>query len=290
MRWTGRLRMDYAKCERIMRKRSVDFHLAFHTLKDVRKRRSVAAIYAFCRMADDLSDKQSDMTLFDSFEQDFFSMLKKNPVNSYVWRALSDVFDHHAMEEDVFFTFLKGQRIDHERIRIQTIDQLLSYCEDVAGTVGKMLVPVLAPKNAVELKSCGEDLGVSMQLVDILRDIGEDAKEDRVYLPAEKMTQFDVRVSDLKEKKVVTGFKSLFEEIAVLAEERFERILRHVPLFPIDSRRSIVLSVLFYKEILDAIREQNYDVFSKRIELSPSQKMKMTLKYHRLFAHGVKHA
>lgn len=180
---------DYAYCEKIIKRHSKSFYYAFSNLpKD--KARAVYAIYAFCRTADDSVDenKTSGLQLIalDRLTDELSHFAKGQEVDHPLWRALRDVFNRFDMDIQPFYEQLTGQRMDIHFISPSNLSTLETYSKYVAGSVGKMLLPIIASNAKTDLNRVAEDLGIAMQLTNILRDVGEDYR-DKVVFTCHKM-------------------------------------------------------------------------------------------------------
>ncbi|KAB5910035.1 phytoene/squalene synthase family protein, partial [Bifidobacterium adolescentis] len=203
---------DFAYCESIIKKNSKSFYLAFSQLPK-RKAQSVYAVYAFCRRADDLIDRDNNQAGLRQLERQLLDFNEGKVLNDPVWRALSVVFDNFPMVTAPFFDMLTGQRKDADFKQPETRKDLEEYCYYVAGSVGLMLLPLLTER-PTDLVVPAKKLGEAMQLTNILRDVGEDYQMGRIYLTKEDMTRFGVATTMLKEKQAQTQLVALWESLA----------------------------------------------------------------------------
>ncbi|MFZ0445343.1 MAG: phytoene/squalene synthase family protein [Bacillus sp. (in: firmicutes)] len=265
---TSQIEADFLYCENIIRKHSVRFYRAFSRLPH-EKSNAVYAIYAFCRMADDCVDentssidKQRELNQLHS-ELDLFS--KKQELDLPLWRALRHVFNQYEMDLQLFYDQLKGQRMDINFTPPKTMLELEKYSYYVAGSVGLMLLPIIASESWRTLKQPAIDLGIAMQITNILRDIGEDFQEKkRIYLPEMELRRYQYYVEDLNAGIINKSFISLWESLASRAEELYENFYTHVRKFDRDSQVPVYLSALAYRRILNSVRKNDYDCLSKR--------------------------
>lgn len=265
---TGQLQADFAYCEDIIKKHSTSFHYAFSQLpKD--KANAVYAIYAFCRTADDCADSGQPLMV----KQASLQQLKKEldlfrehaEVDHPLWRALRRVFTEFDMDIQPFYDQLTGQWMDMNFAIPKSMHELETYSYYVAGSVGLMLLPVLASKAAADLRSSAIQLGTAMQITNILRDIGEDLHtKQRIYLPEEEMERFRYTPEDLQHGFINKNFVKLWEKLAERAESLYDLFYSSVHLYDDDSKIPLLLSVGVYRGILEAVRSNEYDCFSKR--------------------------
>lgn len=261
-------------CEETIQTHSKTFYRAFSMLPK-KKRQAVWAVYSFCRRADDIVDESpSPKEELTSFQEAFDRFLQGEvDRDDPMWVALEYTFQQFRMDESPFRDLLRGQEMDLEQHRYETLDELLIYSYHVASTVGIMLLPIIAPRKKEQLKEAAISLGIGMQLTNILRDIGEDkAERNRIYLPKQVMDQFGYTEQELQEGIVNQAFQHVWEYIAFEAEAYYEEFFDHLHEFPLYSRIPVKAAAHFYKAILDKTRENEYRVFTKRSYISTQEK------------------
>ncbi len=271
-----RLDLDYFLTEQIIKKNSASFYAAFSKISDKNRRRGVFSVYAYCRYVDDLIDEKNDLDQLLAYKSKLDDFVKGYPVGGFRWRTLKDTatrFYPVDYDYQAYYEMIEGQEFDAHPVRMETIDQLLQYCDLVAGSVGKMLLPILAPKATVDLKPFAIALGRAFQLTNILRDIGEDYRRDRVYLPKSLMNAHHYSLSDLKQSLVNESFIAMWEELASLAERYYQQALPMLVHFPEDTRWPLKGALLVYRAILEVIRHQQYTVMKKKHFVPDDQKM-----------------
>lgn len=262
----------YDACEEMIKEHSKTFYRAFSMLPK-RERQAIYAIYGFCRKADDAIDEslQPEKAL-EILEQELYSFAFGKPVNDPVWIALSDVFRLFPMEMRPFYDMMTGQRMDIMKKRYQTYEELKVYSYHVASSVGFMLLPILTPKATKEMTSHAISLGIAMQITNILRDIGEDLERNRIYLPKELMEKYSYSEADLEKKIVNEAFINLWEDLAQKAERRYDEAKQYLHLYPFVARKAVGGALILYRSILDKVRKNNYNVFSKRAYVTQKEK------------------
>ena len=267
----------YAYCEEIIKKHSKSFYFAFSKLPK-EKANAVYAIYAFCRLADDSIDEaetkeeQGDALTFLTNELNRFEQGREP--DHPVWRALRDVFDRYDMSIQPFYDQLHGQAMDYRFRQPKTMEDLEGYSYYVAGSVGLMLLPIIATENHNELEDEAIALGVAMQLTNILRDVGEDyQKINRIYLPEALMEQENYSEADLAGQQINDAFIAIWETVAERAEELYEKFTESLKAFDKDSQIQVALSAKVYGGILDAVRENEYDCFTVKNKTSSAKKV-----------------
>lgn len=265
---TKQLKEDYQYCRQIIRKNSESFYTAFSTLPN-EKARSVYAIYAFCRKADNAVDLSTDLEQskieLERMEDLLNRVFAGQEVESAGWPALKDTIQRWQLPKAPFIDQLRGQAIDLEIRRFETIDQLTEYCDLVAGSVGRMLLPILAVDNWPTLAKAGSELGIAMQLTNILRDIGEDLiQRDRIYLPMEWMKKYQVRESDLRQGMVTAGFVRLWEELRAKADRLYQSFMEQILAFDKEVQLPLYTAAYLYRSIHQTVIDARYDCLTTR--------------------------
>ncbi|MDO9629456.1 MAG: phytoene/squalene synthase family protein [Acholeplasmataceae bacterium] len=266
---------DIHRCQEIIKKNSLTFYQAFSRINNKKKREAVYAVYAFCRYADNLADEDHNRDALEELEEELTLYKEGVNIHHFRWRALRTTtkpFYQASYDYKPFYDMIEGQKRDLNHQGFETLDELLTYCYLVAGTVGLMLIPILANEHIEELEKFAIELGYAMQITNILRDIGEDYQNHRIYIPREMMKNANYSFDDLAHGRINYEFRALFEELATLAEGYFSTSLDSIYLFPEDSRTPLALSIILYKEILNSCRENGYDVFSKKHTVSEEKK------------------
>lgn len=263
----------YKYCEKIIANNSRTFYNAFSLLPE-KDRNAVWAVYSFCRTVDDIVDEgmnpQKELKKFQlEFEQ---FLIGRYDENNLMWVALHDVFNKYTMDVEAFRGLLKGQGMDLVKNRYETAGELIHYCYYVASTVGLILLPILAPNEKIRLRDGAISLGIAMQLTNILRDVGEDLKRNRIYIPQEMMRYYSVSEEQLFIGKVNNNFIQLWEDIASEAEKHYKKTIETLHLYPTESRLPVKGALYLYHEILSTIRTNNYSVFNQKHYVSDEWK------------------
>ncbi len=264
---------DFTYCEAVIKQHSKSFYTAFSQLPK-RKAQSVYAIYAFCRQADDLIDLEGNIEGLDQLEQQLTDFEAGKVPNTPIWRALAVVFATFPMDLAPFYDMLNGQRKDISFTQPKDMKSLEDYCYYVAGSVGLMLLPLLTDQ-ATKIAEPAKKLGEAMQLTNILRDVGEDYQMGRVYLPKEEMEKFQVTEETLENKATTPAFIALWESLAVQAEERYRQSFEMLPLIHKDCQLALTAAAFIYREQLEAIRKNHYQVFTRKNKISHFRKLQL---------------
>lgn len=270
---------DYKYCEGIIKRYSKSFYYAFSTLP-LEKANAVYAIYAFCRKADNSVDENptsaSQLVALDHLTDELNRFQQRQEKDLPLWRALRDVFNRFDMDIQPFFDQLKGQRMDIHFTSPDTLADLEEYSTYVAGSVGKMLLPIIASGKDRDLTQSAVNLGIAMQITNILRDIGEDHLEkDRIYLPTEEMKAYSYTKHELSKGNVTDNFIALWESLAMRAENLYADFIESSDGFDEDSKFAVIASARVYRGILNSVRKNNYDCFRKKNYVSKMEMVKI---------------
>ena len=271
---------DFAYCESIIKKNSKSFYLAFSQLPK-RKAQSVYAVYAFCRRADDLIDRDNNQAGLRQLERQLLDFNEGKVPNDPVWRALSVVFDNFPMVTAPFFDMLTGQRKDADFKQPETRKDLEEYCYYVAGSVGLMLLPLLTERPA-DIVVPAKKLGEAMQLTNILRDVGEDYRDrQRIYLPQTLLDAYNVdeamikRLSYHDEEEIPQNFIDLWEHIYQIGDQYYDSIKPVIKDFSQVAQLPILSSAYIYHGIGNAVRKANHNCFTKRNYTNNIERMRL---------------
>lgn len=241
------------------------------------KARAVFAIYAFCRLADDAIDVYKDAARLDELHKDLTAMLAGRPPEHPLWLALADTFAKFDLDAKPFYEMLAGQKLDASFRQPRNEEELLHYCYLVAGTVGLMLSPLLSSPGGVAsgdyLRTIAIELRIAMQLTNILRDIGTDYRQNRIYIPLDLMQKYSLTDSRLADAKPDAAFVALWEYLAREAEQRYSLVRDNIRIFDHEGRLPVLLALEYYSKILGRVRKAGYRVADRRIYVPDWQKL-----------------
>ncbi len=266
----------YELCSRITKSEARNFYYAFRTLPH-RKRRAIYATYAFLRRIDDMIDgelphdekiRQLDETRI---------LLESEPDDNrddLVLIALRHAIGEHSIRVRYFGDFLNAMQMDLLQTRYRDFEELRHYCYGAASTVGLISIAVFGYTDP-RAEEYAVDLGIAMQLTNILRDLREDACRDRIYIPTDELDAYDYSEVDLLASRVNDPFRELMKFQVERARQFFINGMNLIPLVSASSRACPSALAGIYGAILDRIEASRYDVFSRRIGLSPVEKFFM---------------
>lgn len=274
----SRLEESKAFCRQQTRKHARSFYFASAALpRD--KKDAAYAVYAFCRYADDVVDRaEGDSGLaLSRLESDFDRMLSEPMADPAFAPAFGWAVRTYGIEKQFFMELLEGVARDRGPVRIATWGELRDYCYHVASVVGLMMAKVFELRDPSGLERA-VDLGIAMQLTNILRDIGEDLQMDRIYLPADELARFGVTEQDLRSGRVTESFRALMRFQVQRAREYYRSSESGIPLLADDgSQYTVWLMRRIYAGILDVVERAEYDVFSRRAATSFLRKVQLSI-------------
>lgn len=241
------------------------------------KRRAIWAIYVWCRRTDELVDgpsaKFTTEATLDDWESQLESVFAGRPQDDYDV-AMVDALEHFTLDIQPFRDMIEGQRMDLRCSRYETFEDLKLYCYRVAGTVGLMSTVVMGvdPEYGTAPWAttipCPIDeaiaLGIANQLTNILRDVGEDARRGRIYIPLEDLELFNYSERDLINGVIDERWRALMRFQIQRALKFYREAERGITLLSPDARWPVWSALMLYRKILDVIAENQYDVFNRR--------------------------
>ncbi|MFM8734690.1 MAG: phytoene/squalene synthase family protein [Pirellulales bacterium] len=261
------LAADHAACAAILRRSGSSFALPIRLLPEA-KRRGTTALYAFCRVADDLVDDAADRstaeTGLDGFAAATEAAIAGQRSHDPVLRAVVDTVRRFAVPAECLREILAGVRMDLDRHRYETVGELERYCSRVAGAVGVAAVHVwgFTDPRAVELSY---DCGLAFQLTNILRDIPEDLGRERVYLPLEDFAACGCTVDDLLAGRIGPAFAGLAALEIDRATRAYGRAAAIDHMLTTDGRGVFRAMFGVYRAILGAVRQAGSSIFTRRV-------------------------
>lgn len=265
----NQLEKDYRHCHNIMKLHSKTFSYAFDML-ELNKKKAVWAIYAVCRIIDDSIDEYQDLEQLECIANDLDAIYNHN-VQRYqsddsIMNAYRHTLKDYAIPHQPLQTLIHYVKEDLHLKRIQTDEDLSLYCYGVAGTVGELLTPILASKQKAHIKQAehaGIALGKALQLTNILRDVGEDFKRDRIYLSRERLALYNVDLFAIYQGGITQSYINLWERYAQEATALYEKALNGMTYFDEEVRYIIEVAASIYLEILEEVRQSRYTLHQK---------------------------
>lgn len=255
------LREAYRECEKITRLHSQTFYMAT-SLMPLEKRRAIRVLYAFCRRTDDVVDgSQNPQADLDRWVRNL-----KDPqqlTDDPVLLAWDDVRRRYRIPEQYVEHLLEGISQDLTKNRYESFDDLANYCYGVASTVGLMSMQIIG-YNSLEAVGYAIKLGVALQITNILRDVGEDWRRGRLYLPLRELEEFGLTEADIEKGEVDERWQAFMRFQIARAKRLYQEALPGIGYLHIDGRFAVAAAAELYRAILDDIELHHYDVFSRR--------------------------
>jgi phytoene synthase len=264
---------SYLLCRDIAKEHSKTFYFASLFLAP-EKRRAVWAVYAFCRTADDVADSTAPaadrLAAIDDWQRRLFAAYDMRPDHP-LFVAFADAVSQFHIPIEPALQLLAGARQDIVVRRYETFEELRRYCYLVASTVGLLVCPLLGHERGA-LKY-GIELGRAMQLTNILRDIGEDSRLGRIYLPAEDLRRFGYSEERLLAGVIDDDFIALMRFQIARVRVMYDAAAPGIELLAPGSRYTVRLALSLYRRILAEIENNGYDVFTRRAHVPLRSKL-----------------
>ncbi len=271
------LELAYEECRSITRQQAKNFYFAFLTLPSA-QRRAIYVAYTFCRYCDDSVDQiASTVEKLAALEalQSELAQTYSGHANQPMFLALADVADKYDIPQKYFEEVISGVESDLVKSRYDDFDQLRRYCYQVASVVGLICLQIFGYKDP-DAKQRAVDLGLAMQLTNIVRDVREDLDCGRIYLPQDEMARFGYSEAELQSGVVNEPFIELMRFQAQRAKCYFESGFQLLPYLSLRSRACPAVLGQLYRRVLQRIEGADYDVLNNRISLSTQEKLRVT--------------
>lgn len=245
-----------------------------------KKRDAMNTIYSFCRITDDIVDdnnmsREQKQLKLDEWKNSLSNAFNKKSENE-LFAELNDCVEEFNIPQRPFFDLIDGMEMDLNKSRYSTFEELKEYCYKVASTVGLMTIPVFGFKNKLT-KEYAINLGIALQLTNILRDIKTDAQSGRIYLPAEDLERFNYSEQEL----LTNTYNENFIELMKFQSERAREFYQHANnnLFPEDKSSMFTARSMqyIYYRLLDKIEQEHFNVFEDKIRVSTFNKLFISL-------------
>jgi phytoene synthase len=264
---------DYERCAQITRRSRSSFYYAFILLPPER-RRALHAVYAFCRFIDDIADDEAirePAMLLKRWREELDRVYDGTPTRA-LSRALADSARRFTIPRELFDEIINGVEMDLSRKRYETWDELRPYCYRVASALGLICIEIFGYRNP-SAKAYAENLGLALQLTNILRDVREDAGRGRIYLPLEDLARFGVSEEEILGGVYSPNFVRLMGFEANRAQQLYAAAQK--ALAPEDRGTLLTAEAmrLIYAAILERIIKSNYRVLDRRHSLSAPHKL-----------------
>ena len=267
--WAGdaSLRTAYKQAEQITAEHSKSFQFASGLLPE-EKRSAVRALYAFCRTVDDIVDESTDEERESKLDY-WRGMIEHGSFHDddLVAAAWADTLTRYHIPRHYALQLIDGVNRDLTQSRYQNFDELATYCYGVASTVGLMSMYIVGFKSS-DAVPYAIKLGVALQMTNILRDIGEDYRNGRLYLPREELIFHGIREQDIAEGRITDNWRQFMKFQIERTRQIYAESWAGVKMLEREGQLAIGAASVFYQGILDDIEKHDYNVFTRRANLS----------------------
>jgi phytoene synthase len=272
---TNGIEAAYDHCQELTRREAKNFYYGF-ILLPAEQRRAIYAAYAFARRCDDIVDdavspEEAAVGLKD-YRRKLDECLAGRPEEP-VFRALKHTIDAYGVPQAYFFNLIGGVEMDLTKSRYATFQELKQYCNLVASFVGLICIEIFGYRGGQKARRYAADLGIALQLTNILRDIREDGERGRIYLPLDELETFGCSADGLLAGRDDAAFRRLIAFQSDRAREYYENGRKLLRYLPRRARACVGAMAGIYASILDEIERDPGIVFRQRVSLGTGQKL-----------------
>ncbi|MEQ1592058.1 MAG: presqualene diphosphate synthase HpnD [Thiobacillaceae bacterium] len=238
-------------------------------------RRAITAFYALCRELDDVVDECHDQNVaankLDWWRSELERMARGTPEHP-VTRALIGTLQGRTLPQELLLEIVDGMAMDLDHKRYPDFKTLQLYCYRVAGVVGELAARIFGYK---DMGTCqyAHDLGLAFQLTNIIRDVGEDARRGRIYLPQAELDQFNVSEADILQSRPTPDFKLMMQFQYERAHGFYTKALAELPTVDRKAQRPGLVMAAIYHALLNEIHRDAFPVLQGRVSLTPVRKL-----------------
>jgi 15-cis-phytoene synthase len=239
------------------------------------RRRAITALYAFCREVDDTVDECTDITVARNklmwWRKEITAMLNGTPSHP-VTQALQPHMAAYALDGKYLLAIIDGMEMDLDQTRYLDYAGLKKYCWHVASAVGILSARIFGITRDETLQYA-EQLGLAFQLTNIIRDVGEDARKGRIYLPVNELQQFNVTAADILNARYSDNFEKLMRFQAERAQATYDEAFALLPSVDRRAQRPGLMMAAIYRALLQEIESDGFHVLKQKISLTPIRKL-----------------
>ncbi len=244
------------------------------------KRRAITALYAFCREVDDVVDETSDAnvarTTLGWWRNEVAAIYSGQPQHP-VALALVPIVKQFNLAQELLLEIIDGMEMDLDQPRYADFKSLQLYCYRVASVVGLLSAEIFGYTNRDTLKYA-HDLGIAFQLTNIIRDVGEDARRNRIYLPLDELQQFGVTADDIFHSRETENFNKLMAFQIERAQRFYQQAMEHLPTVDRKSQVTGLIMAAIYRAVLDEVIASGCHVLKERVSLTTRYKLWLAIK------------
>jgi len=281
-----------ARCTDETRAHSSTFYLGSRLFRGER-RSAVTVIYAVCRAGDDAVDRATSASEARDRLAAWWAGIERAYAGSPDPEAAEEVglawvLERYDVPLPALEELYQGLASDLEPTAVADLDELMLYCRRVAGVVGWLVAPVAGYRGGRETLDMAMALGRAMQLTNVLRDVGEDLRLGRCYLPADLLAKYGVSLEQLRSGRVTPGYAALIEELADLTHRLYREGWRGIPRLQGVAALGVAVAALNYEAILRKLRRNGYDNLNRRAFLRPVERIALIPRALLLLARGAR--
>jgi phytoene synthase len=244
------------------------------------RRQAMTVLYAFCREVDDVVDECSDAdvarTTLNWWRNEVAAVFGGHPTHP-VCKALIPVVARFNLPQEHLLEIIDGMEMDLDQPRYADFKSLQLYCYRVASVVGLLSAEIFGYTDRETLKYA-HDLGIAFQLTNIIRDVGEDARRNRIYLPMDEMQQFGVTAADILNSRETPNFQKLMAFQIERAQRFYQQALDHLPAADRKAQRVGLIMATIYRAVLDEVVSSGCHVLKERVSLTSRYKLWLAFK------------
>lgn len=261
-------------CKDKAAKSGSSFYYSFLFLPEL-QRQAIIALYAFCREVDDVVDETHEPDVARStlewWRQEITNTFK-GKASHPVGKALQTAIQNFDLHEEYFMEIIDGMAMDLDQFSYPEFKHLALYCHRAASVVGLLSVEIFGYQNRKTL-NYAENLGMALQLTNIIRDVREDAERGRIYLPQDELQQFNVKADDLLDHKSSPELIELLKFQTARARQYYQQAMQALPDSDRYTQRTGLIMSAIYQATLDEIEQDNFQVLQHRVSLTPVRKL-----------------
>jgi phytoene synthase len=261
-------------CEEKAAASGSSFTASFRFLEPER-RQAITALYAFCREVDDAVDECADPNIAAAklawWRGEVAALYAGHPTHP-VTQSLSTALPRFNLPAEHLQEIIDGMEMDLHQTRYADFKALHLYCYRVASVVGLLAAEIFGYTNR-RTQKYAHDLGLALQLTNIIRDVGEDARRGRIYLPQDELARFGVSEANILASRYSDQFKALMEFQAERAREYYQRALAELSAADRKAQRAGLIMAAIYRTVLDEVAKDGFQVLDRRLSLPPARKL-----------------
>ncbi len=260
-------------CQQKAAQSGSSFYYAFLFLPPER-RRAITALYAFCREVDDIVDLVNEPSVARmklAWWRDQVALMFSGTPDHPVAIALARHIVPCKLRAEPLYAVIEGMEMDLDQFRYPDWESLRQYCWRVAGVVGDLSASIFGYTDPRTLEYA-ETLGLAFQMTNIIRDVGDDARRGRIYLPADEMAQHGVTVDDVLDGHYSDGFQALMQQQTDRARQLYRDAMRALPETDRRAQRPGLMMAAIYATLLDELERDRWHVLDQQIALTPIRK------------------